>query len=716
MQTIVYLKQTRTTAPLNLRNSALASALLAVASLPATADEPLQEVVISASPHQRSVEQIAGNVSALSGDTLAQANRSSLGATLAGQVGISNSSFGPASGHPVVRGQSGKRLAILNNAMASSDASALSGDHANAFDTLLIDRIEVIRGPATLRYGPGAIGGVINLIDNRIHPQSLSSIEGELDLRYADNGDLGSLAGRLDGGNGHHTLHVDGAHSNSNDLEIPGRADNDDLEQPDGTLENSAHEMSSLGIGYSFHDGNTLWGFSANSLSQRYGIPGEHLHLDEEHDEEHDDEHDDEERVEITLRRTTLNGRWRYDHKGALWQQFSSDVQYSDYRHTEWGISEDARLDEARFDIEQFNWRSEALYRHSEQHQGALGVQLERKNSAVAADQPITPDSRSDSGGLFWLGEWQRDSLRLELGSRLDWQRIEAEGFSDRSDNALFNASAGLIYNPQQSGWRSPIVALRIDRSERAPTVEELYSDGYHAATSAVELGSNDLDSERAWSGELNARWHWQRGSDRSIELEATLYRNQFSRFTYLSALTDEQGWQRFSVDSDNCSAALSDFDDSQENFDTAPLCYQYAQQAATFQGIELELAVPIAEHHQLVLQADRVRAKLDDGYAVPRVPADTAKLSWHSDYDHWAWNAAVERVKAQNRAGRAESTTRGYTVLSLGVNYQWQQFNWGLTVDNLTDQEIRNASSAIREFAPESGRTVILSLRYTID
>lgn len=701
--------------PLKLRQHTL-TLLLAITSLSTMAAEPLQEVIISASPHQRSVDQIAGNVSALNGNNLAKANRSSLGATLAGQVGINNSSFGPASGHPVIRGQSGKRLAILNNSMASSDASALSSDHANALDTLMVDRIEVIRGPATLRYGPGAIGGVINLIDNRIHPQPIAEIEGALDMRYASNGDLGSLAGRLDGGNGRHTLHLDGAHSNSNDLEIPGRADNDNLQQPTGTLENSAYDMSSLGFGYSFHRVDTLWGFSANSLNQRYGIPGEHLHLgDEHHDDEHD-EHDDEERVEITLQRTTLNGRWRYDHDGSLWQQFSSDMQYSDYRHTEWGVSEEARNNEARFDIEQFNWRSEALYQHSAQHQGAVGIQLERKDSAVVAEQPITPDSTADSGGIFWLGEWQLSDLRIELGSRLDWQRIEAEGFSKRTDNTLFNSSAAVIYDSGESGWSSPIVAVRIDRSERAPTVEELYSDGYHAATSAVELGSSELDSERALSGEFNARWAWQTDYDRTVEFEATLYRNEFSRFTYLSALTDDSGWQRFSIDSESCSTALSDFDDSIEHFEEAPLCYQYDQQPATFQGIELELAVPIAKHHQLVLQADRVRAKLDDGYAVPRVPADSATLSWQSNYDQWAWNAAVERVKSQNRAGRAESNTRGYTALSLGVNYQWQQFDWGLSIDNLTDKEIRNASSAIRDLAPESGRTVMLSLRYTID
>ena len=231
----------------------LASALLAVTSLPTIAAEPLQEVVISASPHQRSVEKIAGNVSALTGDQLAQANRSSLGATLAGEVGISNSSFGPAAGQPVVRGQSGKRLAILSNSMASSDVAAQSADHAIAFDTLLLDRIEIIRGPATLRYGPGAIGGVINLIDNRIHAEPLDQLEGAVDLRYADNGDLASAATRVDVGDSRHALHFDGSHSRNNDLEIPGRADSDDLDQPRGTLANSANQTSAVGVGYTFH-------------------------------------------------------------------------------------------------------------------------------------------------------------------------------------------------------------------------------------------------------------------------------------------------------------------------------------------------------------------------------------------------------------------------------------------------------------------------------
>lgn len=698
----------------------LVVAIAACLTLPSTvslAAPVVEEIVISASPHQRSAEQIAGNVSALSGQALATANRTSLGATLAGEVGISNSSFGPAAGQPVVRGQSGKRLAILSNSMASSDVAAQSADHAIAFDTLLLDRIEIIRGPATLRYGPGAIGGVINLIDNRIHAEPLDQLEGAVDLRYADNGDLASAATRVDVGDGRHALHFDGSHSRNNDLEIPGRADSDDLDQPRGTLANSANQTSAVGVGYTFHQDSVLWGVSANTLNQRYGVPGEHLHLvgHDEHDEQ--DEHDEhDERTEITLRRSTVNGRWRYDHDGALWQQFSSDLQYSEYQHTEWGVGEQQRINEARFEVEQFSWRSEALYQSQQNHQGALGWQFDHKESSVTAEQPLTPDSTTKAAGLFWLGEWQRNHLRLELGSRLDWQQISAGERPERRDNALYNASGALIYNSASSGWLAPIVALRLDRSERAPTVEELYSDGYHAATSAVEQGLATLNSEQAWNGELNARWNWPTAQQRPIQFEATLYRNQFDRFTYLSSLVDSSGWQRYSSDSDACSTVLSDFDDSAEQFAAAPLCYQYHQQAATFQGFEVELRLPIASHHQIGLQADRVRGKLDDGYAVPRVPADSAVLSWQSNYHHWQWQAAVEWVKAQHRVGRAETSSKGYTALSLAINYQWQQFNFGLAVDNLTDTEIRNAASVIRDQAPEAGRTVMLSLRYTIE
>ncbi len=693
----------------------LALTPLAASTAAHSADAGLEEIVISASPHQRSVDQIAGNVTALAGDNLAAANRASLGATLAGQVGISNSSFGPIAGQPVVRGQSGKRLAILNNAMASSDAAAASADHANAFETLLLDRIEIIRGPATLRYGPGAIGGVINLIDNRIHAEPLSELEGALDSRYASNGNLRGIAARLDGGDGTNTLHLDGAHRRSDDIDIPGRADPDDLDQPNGVLANSASEIDSAGFGYSRHGDQSMWGFSVNTISQDYGIPGEHMHLEEHDHDEHDDDHGAEQ-VEITMRRTTLNGRWSYSPQGAVWQQLSADLQYSDYRHTEWGVTDQGREAEARFDIEQFDLRSEALYQLSDSSQGALGLQYGERRSEVTAEQPLTPQTTTQNGGLFWLGEWQLAPLRLELGGRLDWQSIDANGRADRDDNGLANASAAIIFNrPAATSWL-PRVALRLDRSERAPTAEELYSDGYHAATSAVELGSDALGSERALNGEVNLRWSLATDNQRNIELEATLYRNQFSRYTYLAAVTNGDGWQHYSVDTESCSNSLADFDGLAELYAEAPRCYQYSQQGADFSGVELELAVPIGTHHTLAVQADRVRGKLDDGFAVPRLPADSALLRWSSSYDHWQWQLSGERVLAQHRVGRGEASSAGYTHWAASLSYQWQQFTFGLAVDNIGDEEIRNASSVLREVAPESGRNVLFSVRYTID
>lgn len=697
----------------------LALTPLAASTAAHGAEAGLQEIVISASPHQRSVDQIAGNVTALSGDDLAAANRASLGATLAGQVGIGNSSFGPIAGQPVVRGQSGKRLAILNNAMASSDAAAASADHANAFDTLLLDRIEIIRGPATLRYGPGAIGGVINLIDNRIHTEPLSELEGAIDSRYASNGNLRGIAARLDGGDGSNTLHLDGAHRRSDDIDIPGRADPDDLDQPNGVLANSASEIDSAGFGYSRHGDHSLWGFSVNTINQEYGIPGEHSHLEEHEHDDHGDDHEEErgdEHVEITMRRTTLNGRWSYSPQGAVWQQLSADLQYSDYRHTEWGVIDQGREAEARFDIEQLDLRSEALYQISDANQGALGLQYGERRSEVAAEQPLTPQSTTRSGGLFWLGEWQLEPLRLELGGRLDWQNIDASGRPERDDDGLVNLSAALILNrPTDNSWL-PRVAVRLDRSERAPTAEELYSDGFHAATNAVELGSDTLDSERALNGEVNLRWSLATGSQRRIELEATLYRNQFSRFTHLAAITNSDGWQHYSVDTESCSNNLADFDGLAELYEQAPRCYQYSQQGADFSGAELELAVPIGANHTLALQADRVRGKLDDGFAVPRLPADSALLRWTSSYDHWQWQVSGERVLAQHRAGRGEASSAGYTSWAASLSYQWQQFTFGLAVDNISDEEIRNASSVLREVAPESGRNVLFSVRYTID
>ena len=170
----------------------------------------LQEVVVTASPHEKTSDQIAGSINTISGNQLQREAAASLGETLQGQVGVHSSSFGPGVGTPVIRGQSGKRVEVLQNNTVVADVSDTSPDHATATEALLAERIEILRGPATLRYGPGAIGGVVNVITNRIHTSPFEGVEGAVEARYGDNQDEQSVVGRLDAGNGPFALHIDG--------------------------------------------------------------------------------------------------------------------------------------------------------------------------------------------------------------------------------------------------------------------------------------------------------------------------------------------------------------------------------------------------------------------------------------------------------------------------------------------------------------------------
>ena len=161
-------------------------AVLAILSYPLSAKEntianqshsELEEVIVTASPHQKSVQEIAGSFNLLANEDLQREAASTLGETLQNEVGISSSSFGSGVGNPIIRGLGGKRVEILQNSSSVGDASDLSADHAVASEALLADRIEILRGPATLRFGPGAIGGVINVIDNRIHTVPFEGVD-----------------------------------------------------------------------------------------------------------------------------------------------------------------------------------------------------------------------------------------------------------------------------------------------------------------------------------------------------------------------------------------------------------------------------------------------------------------------------------------------------------------------------------------------------------
>ncbi len=267
----------------------------------------IEEMIVTSTLH-RSRADTAMPVNILTGEELREKVAATLGEMLQDQVGVTTASFGVGVGSPVIRGQGGNRVQVLQGGVGNIDASAISADHANSLEPALAERIEVIRGPATLLYGNGAIGGVVNVIDNRIPTSVPAGVTGIVESRYNSVSYQQVTVGRLEGGAGNIAWHLDGVYRESNDVEIPGFAvnpktvdiaDEEELEElleSRGRISNSSTRADTQTFGASWVFDEGYIGFSVNRLENEYGIPGHgHGHEDEHEDEDHDEDHDEEE-------------------------------------------------------------------------------------------------------------------------------------------------------------------------------------------------------------------------------------------------------------------------------------------------------------------------------------------------------------------------------------------------------------------------------------
>lgn len=666
--------------------------------------QAIEEIIVSASPLQKNHSENTRPASVLSGDALRQQAAATLGETLKGQLGVASASFGPGVGTPIIRGQQGNRVKVMQDNLDSSDASSASADHANAIEALLAERIEVLRGPQTLRYGSGAIGGVINVIDNRIPNSVPDQLSGALEVRHNNVNQETSTVFKLDGGSGQIAWHLDGLYRNSDDVEIPGFADPHGKDHPDettyGYIDNTDASSKSVTSGLSWVGDNHFIGFSVSRLENNYGIPaGAHVHEeDEDHHEgeHHDDDHDEDQHQEAETVRIDMV-QTRYDIKGEFTQPLAGidkallRMGYVDYQHKELEGSAVGTV----FDSNAFEGRLELVHQAllSNSVQGAIGLQFSDKDFSAVGDEAFIPASQSNSYGVFIIEEWQQGNWSLEAGLRLERQSIDPDGANASRDQ---NTSSVSLAGQYRLGERQRL-NLVLSRAQRAPSVEELYADGVHVATSSYERGNPNLKAETSRNIELGYTYHIPMGES-VFELDINIFHNDIADFIYRRNTGQEIDHQAL---------------------------YQYSGENAEFSGAEAQLTLPLGNHNgqqwDLQLFADSVRAKLDLGRDVPRIPPRRigAKIDYHGQWSGNPLDAQLRVVRAskQNHAGYNEEQTEGYTRVEAQLNYRIDLNDAELLLflrgDNLLDKDIRNASSFLREVAPEAGRSVSMGARY---
>ncbi len=708
---------------------------VAAASISVSAeDRTLEHVFVTVPIHRQEANSMLP-VTVITNEELQRSVATTIGETLGNRAGLANSSFGPGVGRPVIRGQQGPRAITLQNNTSSADVSSFSPDHAVTVEPMLARSIEVLRGPSTLLYGGGAIGGIVNVIDNRIPRERIEGIEGAAEYRYDYAPDLNSGVGLLEAGFGNFAFHLSGTSRSTSDLRIPGRAideaalaeqekmmghdeehegedhegeehDEEEVNNSKGKIANTDTDTDVITAGFSFHfdEKGSYAGFAVNNLNNKYGIPPgahEHGHEEEhgdhegeEHEgEDHEGEEEEEEIVRIDMDQT------RYDAMLHLYEPMDSIevvrgfLTYTDYEHKELEGSEVG----TRFKRDTWEGRLEVVHSALLGTEGAIGLQAKSDEFEAVGEEGYIPQTDSTELGLFLIEDFHRNEWTYEVGLRGEYvERDPSTDAASKEDFTNWSASLSALWQFDDN-WQT---GVSLARSARAPSTEELFSNVdamdpeqlvTHAATGIIEVGDPDLDNETSLNADLALQWH-----SANSWAELSVFYNHFDDYIFLRNTGEE-------VDE--------------------IAVYDYLQEDTKFYGVEFESSFHLTDLGPgalaLDLRGDAIRGDFDDSGDVPRLPPVRigGRLNWTGDA-FGAW-LSVLNAGDQDRPGDFETDTDGYTRWDLGADYRFtfaqeRELLVFMKWKNITDEEIRLSTSFLRNYAPEAGQSVAVGIRFS--
>lgn len=627
-----------------------------------------EEITVSASGVARATSELAQPVDVVEGAGLAQRLQPTLGETLSAQVGVNSTFFGQGASRPVIRGLGGDRIRILEGGIGAGDVSDTSPDHAVTVNTITTDRVEVIRGPATLLYGSSALGGVVNTSDSRIaNYLPDDAVSGSAAASIGSVADERHGAVSLNGRVGHLVLHGDVSRLVATDYDVPGFAkttpEDGDVK---GTVPNSAVASDGAAVAATYVGDIGYLGVSYSGWNSLYGSPAE-----------------EEVKLDVKQRRVDVQGEITTPF--AFLRGAKLRFGRNDYRHLELEGGDVA----TRFNDAGWEGRLELPHQPLGPLTGAIGVQVRKRDLEAIGEESFLPPTSSDSQAVFLFEELPLGPVRLQVGGRFEHQSVDSpESVEVQSRNFNgYSGSLGLVFPPGKD-WS---IGLQLARTTKLPNVQELFANGPHVATGVFEIGDPALDKEVSTGVDLSV--HRTGGI---VSGTVSLFYNRISDFIY----------ERFT----------GEFEDDLQ-------VIRYSQANARFWGAEghldLEL-VHVGPHHvALELGADYVRADLTDtDEPLPRIPPLRLSAGLRYLGARWQGLAEVRRVQRQERVADLETETAGYTSLNASVGYRL--FLGPVITDlllrgtNLTDAEARNHLSFLKDVAPLPGRNVSLSLRAT--
>lgn len=663
-------------------------ALIAQEISPQNAPSRLKEVVVSSSALGSSVDEFSQPASVISEDQLKIRGGNNLGETLSGQPGVAASYFGPGVSRPVIRGMGGDRIRILENGTGTQDVSNTSPDHPITVDPANVKKIELLRGPQALLYGTTAVGGVVNIFDNRI-PDELPKgpVTGKVETQGGTVNEERMGAASFDTSVGQFALHADGTKRRTDDIDIPGfarttriRNSGQQLEYPEskGKLRYSDSDTENFTVGGSYIFEKGFLGASIGEYNTNYGVPN------------------GEEDISIDAQRQRIDVRGRIDNPVLGIASVDLKVGIVDYEHTEFEGQETG----TRFTNRGLDSRLEFKHEKIGNLQGAFGFQFQNGNFAAIGEEAFQPATSTNGEALFLVEEYEfSEKLKLQAGGRVDFQRADVdnylpagseESFGMTKNFTTFSESLGVVYTPSiGESW-----ALSAAHTERAPSGQELFANGPHVATSTFEIGDPDLDTEHSVGVDLTYRKTGERYS-----FTASTFYNHF--FNYIGFIPT--GTQN----------------------DDLPV-FMFSQFKADFIGFESQVKYYFLgdtsekdRTFSIDFQPDYVWAQdRDSGNPLPRTTPFRIRSGLNYDtpglFDS---RLEVQHVFNQSRVAEFETTTKGYTFLNAFLNKPLQIGKYTcelwLRGTNLLNQKARDNVSFIKDVAPLPGANVQAGIRF---
>lgn len=621
-----------------------------------------------------------------------------IGDALSEEVGVYSNQYGAGSSRPVIRGQDGPRVKVLQHASETADVSSLSPDHAVTVDPVLAKQIEIIRGPSTLLYAAGTVGGLVNVTDNKIPTEMPENgHEGKVGFRYNSGSDERVATGGATVALGSQfALRVEGSKKHANDYITP-----DYVVEHDGHLDYERRVPDTFSKGETFSIGGS-WihdrGFVGMAYTKRhdqYGLPGHsheyeschphgnslhcsgHEHQEEGHD--HDEHHDHDAGPWVNLKSERYELRTELYDPFAGFSKLRAHTSYTDYKHDEI----DDKTVETRFKSKGYDARLELVHHEVAGWEGVFGTQYNQQKIDITGTEVLFSPADTKKWSLFALEHKQVGDFHFELGARADQQKIKIDSKQKDNNSHAFSGSAAVNWEFMPD-YKLSLVG---SHQQRLPQAQELYANGVHLATNTYERGNENLNIEKSNNLELGLHYEHDK-----LDYHVHVYQNWYENYIYAATIARVEN----------------------ENFRLV----DYTQDKAKFYGAEAKIGYQLTDVYKLSLFGDVVRGKID-GKNAPRVPAGRLGTKVDADFaDQWSGSAEYYRVFKQDHISTFENDTPGYNMVNLGITYtdhykKDHEYRVYFKANNLLDQKVYQHASFLANI-PQVGRNFTMGVEFS--